>query len=62
MNILIRDIEIIDYMNHNTIQHVYCFTRKNAERYVKKHEKEWEQEGWTWAIGGEPLYLGRVRD
>ena len=62
MNILIWDIEIIDYMNHNTIQHVYCFTHKNAERYVKKHEKEWEQEGWTWVMGGEPLYLGKVRD
>lgn len=62
MSILIWDLEIIDFTKHETIQHVYFFTKRSAKRYAKEHEKEWEENGWTWTYGGEPLYFGRVRD
>lgn len=62
MSICIWQLEILDKETYENIGSMYFLTRKGAQRYGAKREKEWEEYGWTWTYGGEPLYFGRLRD
>lgn len=62
MSIVIYQLEIIDNETHENIHSLYFLTRRGAQRYGAKREKEWKKYGWTWTYGGEPLYFGRLRD
>lgn len=62
MCICIWQLEIFDKETHENVNSMYFLTRKGAQRYGAKREKEWEEYGWTWTYGSEPLYFGRLRD
>ena len=62
MSICIWQLEIFDKETHEYVNSKYLLTRRGAQRYGAKREKEWEEYGWTWTYGGEPLYFGRLRD
>ena len=58
----IWQLEIFDKESHENVNSMYFLTRRGARRYGAKREKEWEEYGWTWAYGCEPLYFWRLRD
>lgn len=58
----IWQLEIFDKETHENVNSMYFITRRGAQRYGAKREKEWEEYGWTWAYGCEHLYFGRLRD
>ena len=62
MYICIWKLEIFDKETYENVNSMYFLTRRGAQRYGAKREKEWEEYGWTWTYGGEPLYFGRLRD
>ena len=60
MSICIWQLEIFDKETHENVNSMYFLTRRGAQKYGAKREKEWEEYGQTY--GGEPLYFGRLRD
>lgn len=62
MSINIWQLEILDNETYEHIHSIYFFTRRSACHYGMKKEKEWEENGWTWTLGGEPLYFGRIKE
>lgn len=62
MSICIWQLEILDKETYENIGSMYFLTRRGTQRYGAKREKEWEEYGWTWTYGGEPLYFGRLKD
>lgn len=62
MSICIWQLEILDKETYENIGSMYFLTQRGAKRYGAKREKEWEEYGWTWTYGGEPLYFGRLKD
>lgn len=62
MYICIWQLDIFDKETYENVNSMYFLTRRGAQRYGAKREKEWEEYGWTWAYGSEPLYFGRLRD
>lgn len=62
MSINIWQLEILDKETYENVGSMYFLTRRGALKYGAKREKEWEEYGWTWTYGGEPLLFGRIRD
>lgn len=60
MSINIWQLEIFDKETYENVGSMYFLTRRVARKYGAKREKEWKENGWTWAYGGEPLLIGRV--
>lgn len=62
MSITIWNLVVYDPKTNIIVTNIFFLSRNDAKRYGKKKEEEWAQEGWTWALGGEPLFLGRIKD
>lgn len=60
MYICIWQLEIFDKETHENVNSMYFLTRRGAQRYGVKREKEWKEYGWTWTYGSEPLYFGEA--
>lgn len=54
-SIVIWQLDLREKGKDECFQSLYFLTKRGVERFLKKHEKEIEEQELSWSLGGEQL-------
>lgn len=61
MNITVWTVDIINKKDGMFCEYKLFLREKDAERWMEEHRVEYSRDGFALYLGGEPLWIGRVK-